>query len=916
MTRRLSLARIMPAIAVLAIVVAVAGEGRLWLPPAAASGLAGTAGTDTSLPLTNSAATVSGRACPQSADGCGFQDLKITVSQTKNLINQAVSITWTGGRPPTLHGSTNIGGNFLQIFQCWGDDDGTNTANPGPPPEKCEFGGFLSQPGSKAWPPLESPWVTGRTVVSPSDGYVDSSQGLVWKPFHAVDGTIINRDANFSANDPNVSIPGGFWLNPYYNYSTTNEDSVAVSHPDGTGAELFTVDTGLEASGLGCGQSVEALTGGATRIPKCWLVVVPRGTPGEENAAGDTTPYVDTSPLNRSSWQNRIAIPLEFSPVGTQCSIGADERRIAGSELATPAVTSWQPALCATPGSPPYSYSSLSDDLGRQELLSGTPGAPGMAVMTRPIDLGKVDPSNPLVYAPLTLSGVTISFNFERNPALLFNGQSKDPDEAQLARIRVAHINLTPRLVAKLLTESYPSGFTFRPSGPSYAWAKNNADDLVTDKDFLQYNPEFQNLSSGAGSGRLVVEQPTGDPAYEVWRWILADPEATAWLAGSPDPWGARVNPVYSTSATVNPSHVAFGMPIPDSFPKSDPFCYQAGALQNGVVPRPLCMLDISPYVNSMQAAALATRAANDGAKTVEDAGALSPDTVWLSAAPEPLGHRGIFSVTDSASAAQYGLQSASLSRAGDDTLSRAFVQADVQGLTAGERAMVPSATAGVLQGDPATKVPGAYPLTMVTYAATTPRSLDPSSRSDYAAFVTYATGPGQTPGIQFGQLPPGYAPLPGDLQAQAKLAATSIRAGDPAPVTNPPPTTTQKTTVPAGGTTPGTGAGTMTSAATTTGGKPAAPAVSSAGQSRQSVATSSPSGPRTSGNQQSISRVMATPRQGVGFVRFVLPIVVGVGLAALLALLLLDDRPLLHRKTGSSLKRDQQSGPLEGTSA
>ena len=53
-------------------------------------------------------------------------------------------------------------------------------------------------------------------------------------------------------------------------------------------------------------------------------------------------------------------------------------------------------------------------------------------------------------------------------------------------------------------------------------------------------------------------------------------------------------------------------------------------------------------------------------------------------------------SITDSASAARYGLQTASLSRAGDDTANPAFVRPDAAGILAGEQAMTPSPCSGV----------------------------------------------------------------------------------------------------------------------------------------------------------------------------------------------------------------------------
>ncbi|MGH3765474.1 MAG: hypothetical protein ACRDS0_02590 [Pseudonocardiaceae bacterium] len=42
----------------------------------------------------------------------------MTVSQTKNLINQMITVSWSGGAPTTPY--AEFSRNFLQIMQCWG----------------------------------------------------------------------------------------------------------------------------------------------------------------------------------------------------------------------------------------------------------------------------------------------------------------------------------------------------------------------------------------------------------------------------------------------------------------------------------------------------------------------------------------------------------------------------------------------------------------------------------------------------------------------------------------------------------------------------------------------------------------------------------------------------------------------------
>ena len=112
---------------------------------------------------------------------------------------------------------------------------------------------------------------------------------------------------------------------------------------------------------------------------------------------------------------------------------------------------------------------------------------------------------------------------------------------------------------------------------------------------------------------------------------------------------------------------------------------------------RPLCVLDWYLYALTMQAAAQDAALANDGAKTTLDL-TQTPNTAWAGNGLQKAGIHFIISITDSASAARYGLQTASLSRSGDDSAALTFVALDAAGILAGEQAMVLSSVSGVLQ--------------------------------------------------------------------------------------------------------------------------------------------------------------------------------------------------------------------------
>ena len=277
----------------------------------------GSAGTFTALPSTDSQVSVSGRG--------DFSGMTFTVNQTRNLVSQAVSINWTGGKP-TKSSTSRFQENYVQVMQCWGDDDGTNPANPGPPPEQCVYGAADGLPDSILGGLFPSSGQAVTRIISrttwanynPAVGTLDPQTGLIWRGFRSVDGSFVGRHTNPDYNP--FQAGSNFWLNPLFNSTTTNEVPGGRTGPNGEGSTLFRIDTGVESSGLGCGQRLVPAGGGAARIPKCWIVIVPRGAASVENAgtpfeASADTAGVYTSPLAPEAWANRVAVPLDFNPV-------------------------------------------------------------------------------------------------------------------------------------------------------------------------------------------------------------------------------------------------------------------------------------------------------------------------------------------------------------------------------------------------------------------------------------------------------------------------------------------------------------------------------------------------------------------------------------------------------------------------
>jgi hypothetical protein len=132
-------------------------------------------------------------------------------------------------------------------------------------------------------------------------------------------------------------------------------------------------------------------------------------------------------------------------------------------------------------------------------------------------------------------------------------------------------VKLTPRLMAKALTQSYKKDLSdFDNNHPGPAWAKNNPTTILTDPEFEKLNP---NVPTSTKSGSPLAPLLTEDHSavnQQVWAWIQSDKVARDWLAGKPDENGMVVNPNYKKLKLNNP-------PALDSYPRADPTCFNYG---------------------------------------------------------------------------------------------------------------------------------------------------------------------------------------------------------------------------------------------------------------------------------------------------------------------------------------------------
>ena len=648
-----------------------------------------------------------------------FKDFEVTVSQTRNLSNQGVKVSWSG-LDRTMPGE--LASNYVQIMQCWGDETG-------PTPQQCQWGSPIT-----ATENLMGSFTANRDLMKgedPNQAY--NTSFLIPPP--------VNQPFLKSYRVPFNTVSGESTYNfiRYFSNETSNEFSAAPTGVSGGGEAVFEIQTSLEAPHLGCGAQT------ATGPRGCWLVVVPRGELRANGTRILEGERLSGSPLSASHWENRVQIPLSFSPLTVSCALGNSERRVVGTEMISAAFYSWQPSLCKDIAT--FGYSQIGDGEARRQITGSLFGSSGLAFIADPID-EELRGKNQLVYAPVANSAVVVAFNIEKN------FKSDSPLVSQNGSL-VTDLKLNARLVAKLLTQSYRNDV---PGGNTQEHVKDNPRSLVADPEFIQLNPDFEYFQRGLEPGGLLVALGSSDSTALVWRWLQNDPKASAFLKGTPDQWGMKLNKFYSTLELATDSEI-------ESFPKADLSTFRP----NSNTPEPgFSTLDMRPYSHDMLDAAAAARRGDSKSKTIWDPNKIP--AAFASGGAQPIGQRFMLAITDLPAAERYGLGVATLvSSTGQESNPTASA------MNAAVSAMPVDASTGISYNDGKSVKGTAYPWTSLTYAVVNVCTQTSKALSEYSSMLNYAAGPGQVTGEAQGMLPYGYVPLPANLKAQAKAVATSL---------------------------------------------------------------------------------------------------------------------------------------------
>ena len=699
-----------------------------------------------------------------------FKDLEVTVSKTAGLADEVITVS-ASGMARTSTGRQQAK-NFLQLMQCWGD----SPLDPGFE-ETCVFGSGIDVYS------LMGPRNVGHRGIR-NVPHEPSGQRLTYFPrFRAVDGKMSEQGWLQGGGGNKYPVDG---LSNFFTTANSNENLFVRFDREGKARVGFETQSAVTQPYLGCG--------GAAREGKpCWLVVVPRGghspTWPEERSTGfpcsgvlgNAPPFgeaVDTAwgpaiTPDCANFNNRIAIPLHFTNVTPACRAGVAERPVIGTELVAPALSAWQPELCGS-GPATYSMNTAAGDNVRGRLLTGDASFATIVDTLAPGRIGAAPPSQldtaQLRYAPLVNTALALSFTIESSQGDVFRD-----------------VKLTPRLLAKLFTQSYSNQVPMVGGG----W-DGLAKSLVG-RDVPQCvfdDPEWQALKNPRGYTQcllapyVVTIGPQGDDSIAaLWAYIQADADAAQFLRGEADPWGMTINPSYLPSTHARA--LDGGIPIDLSRDRVDAF-FRADRATNPANTsetqgKTIDSTSYMPYLGSFAQSAARVFRADDGSLNQWDR-----DTLMFKGDGPPLpgSFRELLGPVALPDAVNYLLPNAQLAAplartTGKEDVgdARTFVAPTPEAMSAAVGVAVVDAATGHSR-IPLDKIPATgYPLTLSVNAAVdlAAPKLDARASADYAALLRHAAGPGQIPGEGQGELPGGYVPLSAVQRASTERLAAQL---------------------------------------------------------------------------------------------------------------------------------------------
>lgn len=730
------------------------------------------------------------------------RNVTVTADRTTNLrADEGVNITWSGAHPTGgVHYNVNLPVAAddeypVVILQCRGVDSPDAAAAARLSPRSC----FTATPDQRDWYDLNNAFPANRldryaaaadrkqnvglppTIPDACKGYYFLSQRYV--PFDAIDGTAyypgIQGCTPLAPEQSLVPSP----LNP-------PNDTYGITDAQGKGSARFIVQDSSSNASLGCsdvvacsivvipimGVSCDAAaaslpaadrpTDVATAQSNCTTNgAYPVGALASSQTSYDTSLRLAVSGhlwWSESNWRNRITIPITFAQTNAACDGigGKAPQSIYGSEYMLQATLQWSPKLCADKAATPIQHVQQWDVLAKRTLANGILG--NAYVDVKAVFQGAPPATrfrNPVVQAPTAITGFAIGYTID-------DWQHHEYTQLQL----------TPRLLAKLLTQSYgvASARAKAYNAPDFA---HNPGSIIADPEFLALNPgvvgyktingkqvKISNIDWPANAPEVLFAMSAeSDVMTAVTSYINADPDARAWLDGTPDPWGMVVNPKYAKIALPT----ALWPMLDDYVPTPD----TTNPCEVNF-PSPLLQRVAAPLANPAQLVRNLRLAITNS--QVECANRDTPvNARWTSQGPQVPGGHFLLSLVSLGDAARFQLNTAALQTQAapgapaqfSDATGRAFVQPTQESMLAAARLFTPDDSLGTwtvpydtLRTD--ARGAAAYPGTMLYSTDIPTYGLASSDAAAYANFLRFVAGPAQTSGTTVGTLPAGYVPM------------------------------------------------------------------------------------------------------------------------------------------------------------
>jgi len=322
----------------------------------------------------------------------------------------------------------------------------------------------------------------GRSVsVSPNGGLANDVVTVEWSGFRPTTGLGLFGVIILQCRANPTSLDDCFTDAPFPQLGEGSRQ-LGSTGPDGRGSTRFEVRPSANLPKLGCSES----------NPCSILVFENDGVPTPDGALHPTS----------------VVAPITFARSQADCPpVRNFDVRIDGAASAAPLFYRWAADLCTAASPLIVDYTETSSTSGRENFLEGLVDMGITSQAASEAEVNAHPERGDFSYAPVGLTAVTVVTNM-RNP---------------LTGEQLSDIVLTPRLVARLITDSSVAGF-------------------LTDPELRRLNPGV--LFPTVSTSTPLLRAERNATTRMVTSWIASDRSASQFIAGQ-DTFSVPVNSAY-----------------------------------------------------------------------------------------------------------------------------------------------------------------------------------------------------------------------------------------------------------------------------------------------------------------------------------------------------------------------------------